>query len=54
MYDKSVLIVLIMINRHRLKEQLIRELVKSEKDAGLMNKQYAEKIKGLEKVSFRK
>ncbi|XP_059168452.1 kinesin-like protein KIF27 isoform X2 [Physella acuta] len=33
----------------RMKEQLIRELVKSEKDAELMNKQYAEKIKGLEK-----
>lgn len=33
-----------------MKEQLIRELVKSEKDAELMNKQYAEKIKGLEKV----
>ncbi|CAL1543407.1 unnamed protein product [Lymnaea stagnalis] len=33
----------------RMKEQLIRELVRSEKDAELMNKQYAEKIKGLEK-----
>lgn len=35
---------------NRLKEQLIRELVKSGKDAELMNKQYAEKIKALEKV----
>ena len=34
----------------RMKEQLIKELVKSEKDAELMNKQYADKIKGLEKV----
>ncbi|GFS19591.1 kinesin-like protein KIF27 [Elysia marginata] len=33
----------------RMKEQLIKELVKSEKDAELMNKQYADKIKGLEK-----
>ena len=36
----------------KMKEQLIRELVKSGKDAELMNKQYADKIKGLEKVSF--
>ncbi|GFO31121.1 kinesin-like protein kif27, partial [Plakobranchus ocellatus] len=33
----------------RMKEQLIKELVKSEKDAEMMNKQYADKIKGLEK-----
>lgn len=33
-----------------MKEQLICELVKSGKDAELMNKQYAEKIKALEKV----
>ncbi|KAK7099081.1 hypothetical protein V1264_003272 [Littorina saxatilis] len=33
----------------RMKEQLICELVKSGKDAELMNKQYAEKIKSLEK-----
>ena len=34
----------------RMKEQLICELVKTGKDAELMNKQYAEKIKALEKV----
>nr|KAG5694021.1 hypothetical protein BaRGS_002475 [Batillaria attramentaria] len=33
----------------RMKEQLICELVKTGKDAELMNKQYAEKIKALEK-----
>ena len=33
-----------------MKEQLICELVKTGKDAELMNKQYAEKIKALEKV----
>ncbi|XP_076114005.1 kinesin-like protein KIF27 isoform X2 [Mytilus galloprovincialis] len=33
----------------RLKEQLIRELVKTGKDADLMNKKYADKIKSLEK-----
>ncbi|XP_046330087.2 kinesin-like protein KIF27 isoform X1 [Haliotis rufescens] len=33
----------------RMKEQLIRELVRSGKDAELMNKQYADKIKALEK-----
>ena len=33
-----------------MKEQLIRELVKTGKDADLMNKKYAEKIKALEKV----
>ena len=35
-----------------MKEQLIRELVKTGKDAEQMNKQYAEKIAALEKVSF--
>lgn len=35
----------------RMKEQLIRELVKSGKDAETLNKQYAEKIKHLERVS---
>ena len=35
-----------------MKEQLIKELVRSEKDAELMNKQYADKIKGLEKVCY--
>ena len=34
----------------RMKEQLICELVKTGKDAELMNKQYAEKIKALERV----
>ena len=33
-----------------MKEQLICELVKTGKDAELMNKQYAEKIKALERV----
>ena len=33
-----------------MKEQLIRELVKTGKDADHMNKKYAEKIKALEKV----
>jgi len=34
----------------RMKEQLIRELVKTGKDAEQMNKQYAEKVQALEKV----
>lgn len=34
----------------RMKEQLIRELVKTGKDAEQMNKQYADKIAALEKV----
>lgn len=34
----------------RLKEQLIRELVKTGKDAESVNKQYANKIHALEKV----
>jgi len=34
----------------RLKEQLIRELVKTGKDSESMNKLYADKIKALEKV----
>ncbi|XP_041366340.1 kinesin-like protein KIF27 [Gigantopelta aegis] len=33
----------------RMKEQLIRELVKSGKDATTMNKQYAEKVRALER-----
>ena len=33
-----------------MKEQLIRELVKTGKDAETLNKQYAEKIKHLERV----
>ena len=33
-----------------MKEQLIRELVKTGKDAEQMNKQYAEKVQALEKV----
>ena len=36
----------------RLKEQLIRDLVKSGREADLVNKRYAEKIKHLEKVSY--
>ena len=34
----------------KMKEQLIKELVKSSKDAKTMNDQYKEKIKALEKV----
>ena len=48
--DFRMLMFVITLFSSRLKEQLIRELVRSEKDAGLMNKQYAEKIRGLEKV----
>ena len=33
-----------------MKEELIRELVKSTKDANVVNKQYLEKIAELEKV----
>ena len=33
-----------------MKEQLIKELVRNGKDAEAMNKQYAEKIKAIEKV----
>ena len=35
----------------RMKEQLIRELVKSSRDAHVMNEQYKEKIDAMEKVS---
>jgi hypothetical protein len=35
-----------------MKEQLIRELVKTGKDAETLNKQYAEKIKHLERVRY--
>lgn len=35
----------------RMKEQLIKELVKTGKDAETLNKQYADKIKHLERVS---
>ena len=38
----------------RMKEQLIRELVKTGKDAEQMNKQYADKVTALEKVSWKK
>lgn len=34
----------------RMKEQLIKELVKTGKDAETLNKQYADKIKHLERV----
>lgn len=33
-----------------MKEQLIKELVKTGKDAETLNKQYADKIKHLERV----
>ena len=35
---------------YRMKEQLIRELVKNGKDAEAINKQYSEKVSNLEKV----
>ena len=38
----------------RLKEELIRELVKTGKESEAMNKKYSEKIKRLEKVRARK
>ena len=34
-----------------MKEQLIRELVKTGKDADQMNKQYADKVAALEQVN---
>lgn len=36
----------------KMKEQLIKELVKSSRDAQVMNEQYKEKIKALEKVGL--
>ena len=33
-----------------MKEQLIKELVKTGKEANVMNRQYEDKIKGLERV----
>ncbi len=33
-----------------MKEQLIKELVKTGKEASVMNKQYEDRIKGLERV----
>lgn len=36
----------------RMKEQLIKELVKTGKDAETLNKQYADKIKHIERVSL--
>jgi len=47
---KDLHICNILFDFIRLKEQLIRDLVKTGKDADLMNKKYAEKIKALEKV----
>lgn len=42
---------IVVIYCYRMKEQLIKELVKTGKDAEQMNKQYAEKVHALEKVT---
>ena len=45
-----ILLFLTTFVTYRMKEQLIKELVKTGREATVMNKQYEDKIKGLERV----
>ena len=48
--SKDFALLIVILFNHRMKQQLICELVKSGNDADLMNKQYEVKIRALEMV----